>query len=203
MIADKLAQVHARIASACAAAGRPVQSVTLLAVSKTFGIGGDRGGARRRPAALWRELRAGSAREDRRARQPRAASRMAPDRAAAEQQDARRRRKLRLGPFGRSPQDRRAAQRASGRRIWRRSRSACRSTSAARPARAASPRPRSPASRMPSPRCRGCAARPDGDSRGHRRDRPGGAAPAAPRAARALRCRCAATASRSTRSRPG
>jgi hypothetical protein len=38
MIADKLAQVNARIASACAAAGRPVQSVTLLAVSKTFGI---------------------------------------------------------------------------------------------------------------------------------------------------------------------
>ena len=37
MIADKLAQVHSRIASACAAAGRPVQSVTLLAVSKTFG----------------------------------------------------------------------------------------------------------------------------------------------------------------------
>ena len=36
MIADKIAQVHARIASACAAARRPVQSVTLLAVSKTF-----------------------------------------------------------------------------------------------------------------------------------------------------------------------
>ena len=36
MIADKLAQVNARIASACAAARRPVQSVTLLAVSKTF-----------------------------------------------------------------------------------------------------------------------------------------------------------------------
>ncbi len=36
MIADKLAQVNARIASACAAAGRDVQSVTLLAVSKTF-----------------------------------------------------------------------------------------------------------------------------------------------------------------------
>ena len=36
MIADKLAQVHSRVASACAAAGRPVQSVTLLAVSKTF-----------------------------------------------------------------------------------------------------------------------------------------------------------------------
>ncbi len=36
MIADKLSQVNARIASACAAAGRPVQSVTLLAVSKTF-----------------------------------------------------------------------------------------------------------------------------------------------------------------------
>ena len=38
MIADKLAQVHSRIASACAAAGRPVQSVTLLAVSKTFSV---------------------------------------------------------------------------------------------------------------------------------------------------------------------
>jgi len=37
MIADKLAQVNERIASACASAGRPVQSVTLLAVSKTFG----------------------------------------------------------------------------------------------------------------------------------------------------------------------
>ena len=36
MFADKLAQVQGRIASACAAAGRPVQSVTLLAVSKTF-----------------------------------------------------------------------------------------------------------------------------------------------------------------------
>ena len=36
MIADKLAKVHARIASACEAAGRPVESVTLLAVSKTF-----------------------------------------------------------------------------------------------------------------------------------------------------------------------
>src|SRR3954470_6134835 len=38
MIADKLAEVHSRIASACTAAGRPVQSVTLLAVSKTFGV---------------------------------------------------------------------------------------------------------------------------------------------------------------------
>jgi len=36
MIADKIAQVNARIAGACAAARRPVQSVTLLAVSKTF-----------------------------------------------------------------------------------------------------------------------------------------------------------------------
>jgi pyridoxal phosphate enzyme (YggS family) len=36
MIADKLSQVQSRIARACAAAGRPVQSVTLLAVSKTF-----------------------------------------------------------------------------------------------------------------------------------------------------------------------
>ena len=59
MIADKLAQVHSRIASACAAAGRPVQSVTLLAVSKTFGVDAIARGARRRPAPLRRELRAG------------------------------------------------------------------------------------------------------------------------------------------------
>ncbi|MDQ2927612.1 MAG: YggS family pyridoxal phosphate-dependent enzyme [Caldimonas sp.] len=35
MIADNLARVNERIASACARAGRPVQSVTLLVVSKT------------------------------------------------------------------------------------------------------------------------------------------------------------------------
>ena len=39
---------------------------------------------------------------------------------------------LRLGPFGRSPEDRRAAERAAAGAAWRRSRSACRSTSAAR-----------------------------------------------------------------------
>ena len=37
MIADKLQQVHERIARACVQAGRDVQSVTLLSVSKTFG----------------------------------------------------------------------------------------------------------------------------------------------------------------------
>jgi len=37
MIADNLQQVHGRMASACAGAGRPVQSVTLLVVSKTHG----------------------------------------------------------------------------------------------------------------------------------------------------------------------
>ena len=36
-VADNLGLVHHRIAAACAAAGRPVQAVTLLAVSKTFG----------------------------------------------------------------------------------------------------------------------------------------------------------------------
>jgi len=36
-IALNLQQVRGRIATACAAAGRPVQSVTLLAVGKTFG----------------------------------------------------------------------------------------------------------------------------------------------------------------------
>ena len=38
MIATNLQQVHERFARACAQAGRPVQSVTLLTVSKTFGI---------------------------------------------------------------------------------------------------------------------------------------------------------------------
>jgi PLP dependent protein len=37
MIADNLQQVRTRIARACAQAGRAVESVTLLAVSKTFG----------------------------------------------------------------------------------------------------------------------------------------------------------------------
>src|SRR5512147_906498 len=35
-IASNIQQVHQRIAGACAAAQRPVQSVTLLTVSKTF-----------------------------------------------------------------------------------------------------------------------------------------------------------------------
>ena len=35
-VIDNLQRVHSRIAAACAAAGRPVDSVTLLAVSKTF-----------------------------------------------------------------------------------------------------------------------------------------------------------------------
>jgi pyridoxal phosphate enzyme (YggS family) len=37
-ISDNIQQVRARIGAACAAAGRPVQSVTLLAVSKRFGV---------------------------------------------------------------------------------------------------------------------------------------------------------------------
>lgn len=37
MIQDHLAAVRARLQAACAAAGRPTDSVTLLAVSKTFG----------------------------------------------------------------------------------------------------------------------------------------------------------------------
>jgi pyridoxal phosphate enzyme (YggS family) len=36
-VIGNLQQVHSRIAAACASAGRPVQAVTLLAVSKTFG----------------------------------------------------------------------------------------------------------------------------------------------------------------------
>ena len=38
-IGDNIQQVQRRIAEACDGAGRPVQSVTLLAVSKTFGAG--------------------------------------------------------------------------------------------------------------------------------------------------------------------
>lgn len=37
MIADNIQQVHERVARACAQAGRPVRSVTLLVVGKTFG----------------------------------------------------------------------------------------------------------------------------------------------------------------------
>ena len=37
IIANNLSQVHARVGRACEQAGRPVQSVTLLTVSKTFG----------------------------------------------------------------------------------------------------------------------------------------------------------------------
>jgi pyridoxal phosphate enzyme (YggS family) len=39
MIADNLARVHERIASACSRAGRPVQSVTLLVVGKSHPAG--------------------------------------------------------------------------------------------------------------------------------------------------------------------
>jgi PLP dependent protein len=37
MIADNIQQVHARVARACVLTSRPVESVTLLVVSKTFG----------------------------------------------------------------------------------------------------------------------------------------------------------------------
>ena len=36
-IENNLGQIHARIAAACASASRPMTSVQLLAVSKTFG----------------------------------------------------------------------------------------------------------------------------------------------------------------------
>jgi pyridoxal phosphate enzyme (YggS family) len=49
MIADKLHLVRRRLAAACAAAERPVESVTLLAVSKTFG-----------PAAVHEAVAAGA-----------------------------------------------------------------------------------------------------------------------------------------------
>ena len=70
-----------------------------------------RGGARgpcRRPACLRRELCAGGAGQDRRTGRSAAVDRVAPDRPAAEQQDARGRGSVRLGPQRRSPEDRRA-----------------------------------------------------------------------------------------------
>ena len=92
-------------------------------------------------------------------------------------------RALRLGALGRPAEDRAAPERAAARRTCRRCRCACRSTSAARPARAAWRRPRCRRWRGPWPRCRGCALRglmaipePAADF--------GGAARAAPRAAR-------------------
>ena len=97
MIADKLAQVHARIASACEAAGRPVESVTLLAVSKTFGAdavaAAHAAGQRRFGENYVQEALAKIAT----LADLRAAPRMAPDRTAAEQQDARRRRAASTG----------------------------------------------------------------------------------------------------------
>ena len=193
MIADKLAQVHARIASACAAAGRPVQSVTLLAVSKTFGAEAVRAAARRR-AARFGENYVQEALDK--------IAALADLRARLEwhligplqsNKTRRRRRALRLGAHGRPAEDRRAAERAAAGRPAAAVRSACRSTSAARRARAASRRARCRRSRRRSPRCRGLRLRglmaipePAGDF--------DGAAPAAPCAARAVRAAARARA---------
>ena len=132
--------VRERIDRAAAAAGRDPGSVRLLAVSKTFPPGRDAGRVRTRPARVRRELRAGGAGEDGRARRP----------ADLEwhligplqgNKTRSRRRALRLGGHGRPARDRGAPFATRVRRSCRRSTSACRSTSAARRPRAAS-RPR-------------------------------------------------------------
>jgi hypothetical protein len=138
-IASNLQEVSGAHRPGLRSAGRDAQSVTLLAVSKTFGRGGARGPCRR-PVRLRRKLRAGGAGQDRALADLRRSS-VAPDRPAAEQQDAAGGRGLRLGAHGGPAEDRAAAgeQRPAG---CRRCSCACRSTSAARPARAAWRRPR-------------------------------------------------------------
>ena len=88
--------VGSRIAGAAHAAGRDPAAIRLLAVSKSFPRRGDPRGLLARPARVRRELRAGGAGQDGRARRP-AGHRVASDRAAAEQQDAPRRRRTSPG----------------------------------------------------------------------------------------------------------
>ena len=137
-VAAKLQQVRTRIATACETAQRPVQSVTLLAVTKTFGP--QRCATRTRPGSVR------SARTTCRKRSKRCEA-LVDLRGQIEwhligplQSNKTRvgRGALRLGAHGRSPEDRRAPVGAAARRACRRCRCACRSTSAAKPARAAS-----------------------------------------------------------------
>ena len=179
-----LQEVKRRIAGASLAAGRDANKVTLLAVSKTFAADGGARGPCRRPARLRRELRAGGAGQDRGAGRPARRPALAPDRPAAEQQDARGGGALRLGAQRRPAEDRRSAWPRSARPACRRCSCACRSTSAARPARAALRRPRCRRWRRRWPRCRADRVRlrgPDGD--------PGaGRGPGRPSARRTARC---------------
>ena len=91
---------------------------------------------------------------------------MAPDRPAAEQQDAPRRRALRLGPFGRPAEDRRAARARSGRRTCAPLQVCVQVNVSGEATRAAW---RRPTCRALAARGRGAAAaspaRPDGDPR--------------------------------------
>ena len=140
-IADNLQQVHARIARACAAARRPVQSVTLLAVSKTFGAEAVREAHRGRASAASARTTCRKA-WTRSPRWPTCATRIEwhligplqsnKTRVVAEHFD--------WVHIGGPAEDRAAPERAAARRTWRRCRCACRSTSAARPARAGSRR---------------------------------------------------------------
>ena len=159
MIADNLQQVRARIARACVDAGRPVESVTLLAVSK-----------RAAPDAVRAALLAGEHRFGENLVQEGVEK-------IAALADLRERIEWHLiGPL-QSNKTRVVAEQfdwvhtidrlkvaerlpRSGRRTCRRCRSACRSTSAAKRPRAAWRRPMSKRPRMRSPRCRDsrCAA---------------------------------------------
>ncbi len=203
MIADKLAQVNARIASACAAAGRPVQSVTLLAVSKTFGI-----------AAIEAAYAAGQRRFGENYVQE------ALEKIAALAGLAPRPEWHLIGPL-QSNKTRVVAESFDWVHSLDRLKIAER-LSAQRPARlaplsvclqvnvsgeASEERPRPGRGRRRRPRRRRTAApqaaRPDGDPRGRRQKAI--SKRSAGRIARCAPCstRCAATASRSTRSRPG
>ena len=98
-IADNLVAVRARIAAAAQRSGRDPSAVTLVAVSKTFGIDAVPRGRRRRPAGVRREPRPGSPAEDRPAN--RHSDEMASHRPSPVEQGAQGRAGVRVHPVGR------------------------------------------------------------------------------------------------------
>ena len=66
-VRENLERVQERIAAAARKAGRRVDEITLIGVSKTHPAESIRDGVRGGAAALWRESRAGVGREARRA----------------------------------------------------------------------------------------------------------------------------------------
>ena len=165
-IAAKLQQVRQRITRACDGAGRPAQNVTLLAVSKTFGATPVRSVPPPASVTSARTTQEALAKMDAFGRSACRAA-LALHRAAAEQQDPCRGRRLRLGAQRGPAEDRATPGREQRPGTCRCCSCACRSTSAAKPARAASGRTRVHAvaqavAALPAQRI--AAARADGHS---------------------------------------